>query len=115
MRPGREHATDEVVGELGRRHVEDRGDEAAVDERLHRLPARPGRVEHEHLVADLFEYLARACNTRRGDPEHGAVVVADECYVVRRGQAARHQGRQSCNRDVARCGDDRLQVRMRVK
>ena len=38
----------------------DAGEEAVLDERLHRLPAGAGRVEDEHLVAELLEPLARA-------------------------------------------------------
>ena len=68
--PGREHAADEVVGQLGRRHVEHAGEEAAARERLHRLAAGAGRVEDEHLVAELLEPLARARHARRRDAEH---------------------------------------------
>ena len=32
VRPGREHAADQVVGELRRREVEDAGDEAGLDQ-----------------------------------------------------------------------------------
>ncbi len=46
---GGEHTAHEVVGDLGRGHVEDRGDQAGVDQLLHRLPSRAGRVEDERL------------------------------------------------------------------
>ena len=67
---GREHAADELVGELGRRRVEHAGEEAVADERLHRLAARSGRVEDEHLVPELLEPLPRARHARRRDAEH---------------------------------------------
>ncbi len=70
VRPGREHAADQLVRELGRGHVEDAGEEAAAYERLHRLPAGAGRVEDEHLVAELLEPLARGRHARRRDAEH---------------------------------------------
>ena len=60
--PGREHAADELVGQLGRRHVEHAGEEAARGQRLHRLAAGAGGVEDEHLVAELLEPLARAAS-----------------------------------------------------
>ena len=68
--PGGEDSADEFVGELRRRHVEHAGDEPAAHERLHRLPARAGGVEHEHLVAELLQPLARGRDAGRGDAEH---------------------------------------------
>ena len=44
--------------------VEHAGEGAGAGERLHRLPARARRVEHEHLVAELLE-RARARRSRR--------------------------------------------------
>ena len=70
VRPGRQHAADEVVAQLGRGDVEHAGQEAGVDERLHRPAAGARRVEHEHLVAALLEPLARACDARRRHAEH---------------------------------------------
>ena len=64
IRAGGEDASDEVVGELRRRRVEHRRDEAASHQRLHRLPTGPGRVEDEDLVPKLLEPLAgRASRT----------------------------------------------------
>ena len=51
VRPGAEHAADELVAQLGRGDVEHAGDEAAGDQRLHRAPAGAGGVEDQHLVA----------------------------------------------------------------
>ena len=48
----------------------DAGDEAVLDERLHRLPAGAGRVEDEHLVAELLEPLAGRGHAGRRDAEH---------------------------------------------
>ena len=62
--PRREHAADELVGELGRRRVEHAREEAVLRERLHRLAARAGGVEDEHLVAELLEPLARGRHAR---------------------------------------------------
>ena len=88
--PGGEHAADELVGELGRRHVEDPGEEAALRERLHRLAAGAGRVEDEHLVAELLEPLARRRHARRRDAEHrGADQRAIRAEVAARGPAPR--------------------------
>ena len=56
--------------ELGRRQVEHAGEEAAARQRLHRLPAGAGRVEDEHLVAELLEPLARPRHRRRRHAEH---------------------------------------------
>ena len=54
-----EHAAGDEVAELRRRHVERAGDEARLDQLLHRAAARTGLVEDEHLVAELLEPLAR--------------------------------------------------------
>ena len=70
VRPCRQHAADEVVRELGRRQVEDAGEKAAAGQRLHRQTARTGGVEHEHLVPQLLEPLARPRHRRSRDPEH---------------------------------------------
>ena len=67
---GGEDAADQVVGELGRGGVERADQEAAGGERLEGLPARPGGVEDEHLVAELLQALARGRDARRGDAEH---------------------------------------------
>ena len=70
VRPGREHPADQLVGQLGRRHVEHAGEVAVVE----RAPPSPGRrsrrVEDEHLVAELLEPLARARSRRRRHAEH---------------------------------------------
>ncbi len=65
-----EHAADELVRELRRRRVEHAGEEPVAHERLERLSACARRVEHEHLVAELLETLARARHARRRDAEH---------------------------------------------
>ena len=67
---GGEHAADQLVRQLGRRQVEDAGEEAAARERLHRLPARAGGVEDEHLVAELLQPLARPGHRRGRHAEH---------------------------------------------
>ena len=67
---GGEHTADQLVRQLGRRQVEDAGEEAAARERLHRLPARAGGVEDEHLVAELLQPLARPGHAGRGHSEH---------------------------------------------
>ena len=70
MRPGREDAADELVRELRRGGVEHAGEVAGACQRLHRLAAGAGRVEHEHLVAELLEALARGRHAGRRDAEH---------------------------------------------
>ena len=59
-----------LVGELGGGNVQDPRDETFVDQRLHRLPAVAGCVEHQDLAARALECQARALDARRGDAEH---------------------------------------------
>ncbi|HVK02569.1 MAG TPA: hypothetical protein VM490_03790, partial [Armatimonadaceae bacterium] len=94
--PGGEHAADQVVAQLGRRRVQDAGEEAALDERLHRLPARARGVEDEHLVTPLLERLARPRHARRGDAEHRGAdqrLLLAEVHLGRL-HHARHRGRR---------------------
>ena len=58
-----------MVGDLGRRHVEDGGEQARVDELLHRLPAGARGVEHERFEA-RSRASGEARDQRRGDAEH---------------------------------------------
>ena len=49
LRAGQHPAAQEVA-HLRRRHVDDARDQARIDQLLHRLPARPRRVEHQAVV-----------------------------------------------------------------
>ena len=69
-RAGGEDAADHLIGDLGRRDVEDAADQAALDQFLHRLPAGTGGVEGQDVVALGFERLADGGDARRGDAEH---------------------------------------------
>ena len=62
---GGEHATRDLVAELGRRHVERPDREPRLEQLLHRAAARAGLVEDEHLVAELLEPLAGGGHRRR--------------------------------------------------
>ena len=78
---GGEDAADDVVGHLGRGHVENRHDHAGVDELLHRLAAGTGGVEDERVVS-TGELLGEPGDEWCRDPEHREpdrrqVVVAD--------------------------------------
>jgi hypothetical protein len=69
LRAARHHAADDLVGDLGRAHVDHAGEQARVGELLHRLAARPGRVEHEAVVF-LLERLRHRLHARRRVAEH---------------------------------------------
>ncbi len=53
-----------LVGELGGGDVQDARDETFVDQRLHRLPAVAGGVEHQDLAARALERQSRALDAR---------------------------------------------------
>ena len=65
-----QHAADQEIGDLGRRDVDHAGDEAAVDQLLHRPAAGAGGVEHEAIVVRL-ERLNHRLHAGCRDAEHG--------------------------------------------
>ena len=67
--PADEHAADQLVGDLGRRQVEHRRQQARRGELFQRLPARAGGVEDEAVVA-RFERARHGLHARRRDAEH---------------------------------------------
>src|SRR5690606_21570954 len=69
--PGREHPANQIIGELGGRDVEHTAEETALHQRLHRLPAGAGGVEHQDLVALLLQHLTRSRHTWGRHAEHG--------------------------------------------
>ena len=89
--PGRENATDQFVGQLGGGDVEDPGDQAIVDQRLHRLAPVAGGVEDQHLEAGFLQPLFCSLHARGGDTKHGC---SDEPTVVG-GVRGRCEGDQS--------------------
>ena len=77
--PGREDSADQFVGQLGRGDVQDPGDHALGDQRLHRLSSVARGVEDQHLEAGLFQHFAGLLDTRCRDAEHGG---SDQRSVV---------------------------------
>ena len=84
--PGREHATDELVRELRRRHVEDAVDPALADELLERPAAGAGHVEDQRLEALGVEEPPGLRHAGRRDPEHAG---ADDLLGGRLGSGRR--------------------------
>ena len=69
-RPGRQHAADDLVGDLRGGDVDHAGQKARIDQLLHRLAAGAGGVEHQAVVA-VLQLLGHALHAGRRHAEHG--------------------------------------------
>ena len=64
-------AADDLVGDFGRRDVENALNQPGLDELLHRLAAGAGRVKNQAIEAAGFQCFPNRRHARRCDAEHG--------------------------------------------
>ena len=67
----RQDAADDLVGDFGRRDVENALNQPGLDEFLHGLAAGAGGVKHQAVEAAGFERFPDRRHAGRGDAEHG--------------------------------------------